>query len=133
MSTATLISVVDDDVSVRDSTRTLLRSAGYKVAIFESAEQFLESSSLSETECLIVDIGMPGMDGLELQRRLNVSDPRLPVIFVTAHDTKTNRKLAFDGGASDFFQKPFAPCDFLVAVQKALKRIRLCKQEGGSC
>ena len=121
MTAGTLISVVDDDVSIRDSTRTLLRSAGYEVATFESGELFLESATVPETSCLVLDIQMPGMSGLELQRRMNLSNSGVPVIFVTAHDNKTNRKLARDAGASDFFQKPFSANAFLTAVQTALK------------
>ena len=120
--TEILISVVDDDESVRDSTKILLRSAGYKVATFESGELFLVSDTLSQTECLVLDMRMPGMDGLELQRRLSISDAGLPIIFVTAHDDKRRRQLAIDGGASSFFQKPFAASEFLDAVRTALKR-----------
>ena len=116
----TLVSVVDDDESVRDSTKTLLRSAGYKVATFESGELFLESDTLAETECLVLDMRMPGMDGLELQRRLSISDSGVPIIFVTAHGDKRSRQLAIDGGASDFFQKPFAASAFLAAIRTAL-------------
>jgi two-component system response regulator FixJ len=116
-----LISVVDDDESIRDSTRTLLRSAGYDVATFESGELFLESGALPETRCLVLDIRMPGMSGLELQRRVNLSDSRVPIIFVTAHDDKANRKLAIDAGASEFFHKPFSAHAFLAAVGTALK------------
>lgn len=116
-----LISVVDDDESIRDSTRGLLRSAGYNVATFGSGESFLESGSVSETRCLILDIQMPGMSGLELQRRLNLSNSGVPVIFVTAHDTKKNRALAIEGGASEFFQKPFSANVFLTAVDTAVK------------
>ena len=116
-----LISVVDDDESVRDSTRILLRSAGYQVATFESGELFLNSDTIAETECLILDMRMPGMDGLEVQRRMSVSDGGVPIIFVTAHDDKRSRQLAIDGGASDFFQKPFAAREFLTAVQTALE------------
>ena len=115
-----LISVVDDDESVRDSTRTLLRSVGYKVATFESSELFLESSTLPDTECLILDVRMPGMNGLALQRKLNDSDSGVPIIFVSAHND-INRQLAMDAGASDFFQKPFSASAFLTAVQTALR------------
>ena len=116
-----MISVVDDDESVRDSTRTLLRSVGYKVATFESSELFLESGTLPDTDCLILDIRMPGMDGLELQRTLKVSDAHIPIIFVTAHGGRRNRQLAMDAGASDFFQKPFAASDLLGAIKTALR------------
>lgn len=120
--TKTLVSIVDDDESVRDSTNTLLRSAGYRVATFESGELFLKSDTLSETQCLVLDMCMPGMDGLELQRRLSVSDAGVPIIFVTAHDDKARRQLALDGGASDFFQKPFVANEFLAAIRLALMR-----------
>lgn len=122
MGTRTLISVVDDDESIRDSTMILLRSVGYTVATFESGEQFLDSSVLSATECLILDIRLPGMDGLELQRQLRSCGPPVPVIFVTAHYDKRNRRLAIDAGASDFFPKPFVVSDFLGAIRTALKR-----------
>jgi two-component system, LuxR family, response regulator FixJ len=115
-----LVSVVDDDESVRDSTRTLLRSVGYKVATFESSELFLESNTLPDTECLILDVRMPGMNGLALQRKLNDSNSRVPIIFVTAHNDKANCQLAMDAGASDFFQKPFSASDLITAVQTAL-------------
>jgi len=124
MNQTALISVVDDDESVRDSTRTLLRSVGYRVTTFESGELFLESGSLANTACLIVDIRMPGMDGLELQRRLNASKAHVPVIFVTAHDDRTARNSALDAGASNFFLKPFAASDLLGAIQTALDEPR---------
>jgi FixJ family two-component response regulator len=79
------VAVVDDDESVRDSTKALLRSAGYRVSTFDSAEQFLSAGSIAETDCLILDIWMPGMNGLELQRRLNDSGVGLPIIFLSAH------------------------------------------------
>jgi FixJ family two-component response regulator len=121
LTAGSLISVVDDDESIRDSTRTLLRSAGYEVGTFESGELFLESDTLPATRCLVLDIRMPGMSGLELQRRVNLSDSGVPVIFVTAHEDRTNRKLAIDAGASDFFQKPFSATAFLTAIDTALK------------
>jgi FixJ family two-component response regulator len=121
VSGASLISVVDDDESVRDSTRTLLRSVGFKVSTFESSELFLESGALGDTECLILDMRMPGMGGLELQRRLKASDARVPIIFITAHGDRTNRQLAMNAGAADFFQKPFAASDLIGAIRTALK------------
>ncbi len=120
--TKTLISVVDDDESVRDSTKVLLRSAGYKVATFESGELFLKSDTRSDTGCLVLDMCMPGMDGLELQRRLSIPEGGVPIIFITARDDKRLRELAIEGGASDFFQKPFAASEFLAAVRTALGR-----------
>jgi CheY-like chemotaxis protein len=117
-----IISVVDDDESIRDATRTLLRSAGYQVATFESAERFLDSGALANTECVVLDVRMPGMDGLELQRRLNASQAGVPVIFLTAHDDARSRRLALDGGARDFLCKPFEAGALVTAVRAALAR-----------
>ena len=121
MSRSSLISVVDDDESIRDSTSALLRSLGYKVATFESGLRFIESGTLMSTECLILDMQMPGIDGLELQRIVKASDASVPVIFVTAHDDPTKHRLAMDAGASAFFQKPFAVSDLLEAIKTALR------------
>jgi len=116
------ISVVDDDESIRDSTRTLLRSAGYRVTTFASAELFWDSGAVGETDCIVLDIRMPGMGGLELQRRLNGSRAGVPIVFLTAHDDARNRNLAMDGGAVDFLCKPFDASTLVSAVQTALTR-----------
>ena len=117
-----MISIVDDDRSIRESTKTLLRSVGYEAGIFDSAELFLVSGALTETECLIVDMRMPGMDGLELQRRLNAENSLVPIIFVTAHDDDMRRRQAMEAGAVDFFRKPFEANALVEAVQAALCR-----------
>ena len=116
-----VISIVDDDESVRVATKALLRSAGYDVETFASAEVFLESGALRETECLILDVRMPGVDGLELQRRLNLAKSAVPIIFVTAHDDKAKQRTAIEAGAADFFHKPFKGDALLEAIQSALK------------
>ena len=117
-----VISIVDDDESIRDATKALLRSMGYRrVGTFASAEQFLDSGALGETECLILDVRMPGMDGLELQRRLKASDCGVPIIFVTAHDDEPIRRQAIEGGALDFFRKPFEASALVEAVETALR------------
>ncbi|SRR5579883_2726214 len=116
------ISVVDDDESVRDSTRTLLRSAGYEVATFPSAEMFLDSGALAETGCIVLDVRMPGMGGLELQRRLSGSQSGVPIVFLTAHDDARSRQIAIEGGAVDFLSKPFDASALISAVQAALAR-----------
>ena len=115
------ISVVDDDESVRTATEELLRSIGYEVKTFASAELFLESGALRETECLVLDIQMPGIDGLELQRRLNEARSRVPIIFITANEEGTHRQRAIEAGAINFFRKPFDAQAFLAAIQSALR------------
>ena len=118
----TLISVVDDDESIRDSTKKLLRSAGYRVETFAGAELFLRAQELTQTACIVLDVRMPGMDGLELQRRLNDSNAGLPIIFLTAHDDARSRRLAMAGGAVDFLCKPFEANTLVSAVETALAR-----------
>ncbi len=115
-----VISIVDDDESIRAATKGLLRSVGYDVETFASADLLLESGALRETECLILDIRMPGIDGLELQRRLNADECHVPVIFVTAHDDKTNRQKALDAGALAVFRKPFDADELVAAIKAAL-------------
>lgn len=119
------ISIVDDDESIRLATRALLRSVGYHVETFASAELFLESDALRESACLVLDVRMPGIDGLELQRRLNAAQSHVPIIFVTAHDDQALRKTAIDAGAASFFHKPFEANAFVGAIQAALLNRRL--------
>ena len=118
------ISIVDDDESIRRATSGLLRSVGYQVEAFASAELFLEADALRETDCLVLDVRMPGIDGLELQRRLNAAKSHVPVIFVTAHDDKSHRTAATDAGAVNFFHKPFEANAFVAAIQAALQSRR---------
>ena len=116
-----VISIVDDDESVRAATKALLRSAGHDVRTFASAELFLESADLRETECLILDIRMPNMDGLELQQRLKTVRSSIRVIFVSGESDRANQEAAMEAGAVDFFHKPFDAHLLLVAVQAALR------------
>jgi FixJ family two-component response regulator len=115
-----LISVVDDDDSVRESVRGLLRSVLFGVEVFASAEEFLSSDRARETDCLIVDVRMPGMSGLELQSHLLASRPAMPVILITAHGDEELRSRALGRGAVDFLLKPFSEDALLNAVQTAL-------------
>lgn len=118
-----LIAVVDDDDSVRESTKTLLRSAGYRVVTFVSAAGLLlDAAALRETKCLILDIFMPGIDGLELQRRLNAAHSRIPIIFITAHADERCRQEVLAAGAADFLYKPFKAQALLAAMQIALEK-----------
>jgi FixJ family two-component response regulator len=120
---AALISVVDDDESVRESLRGLLRSVTFGVEVFASAEEFLNSDRMRETDCLILDVRMPGMSGLELHRRLVSSHPYLPVIFITAHGDEELRSRVLRSGAVDYLLKPFSDHALLNAVQTALRKV----------
>jgi FixJ family two-component response regulator len=116
-----LISVVDDDNSLRQSTQLLLRSAGYRAEVFASAREFLDSPRIDETACLMLDVRMPGMDGLELQRFLNEAQRQIPIIFITAHATDNAEQRARKAGAVDFLRKPVNEEKLLSAIQTALK------------
>ena len=114
--TTNLISVVDDDESVRRSTRLLVESFGYRAAVFESAEGFLRFGQLRDTSCLVLDVQMPGMDGLELQTQLAAEGCGIPVIFITAHDDQESRRRALRAGAVAFLGKPFTDQQLLQAI-----------------
>jgi len=115
-----LISIVDDDESVGTSTKALLRSAGYEVQTFASADDLLNSGVLSETECLILSVQMPDTDGLALQRQLQGQGYRIPTIFVTAYGDDLLRRRAMKSGAADMLHKPLDATVFLAIVEKAL-------------
>jgi FixJ family two-component response regulator len=115
-----MIAIVDDDESIRDSTKSLLRSVGHEVETFASAETFLERGTLAETKCIVLDVRMPGMDGLELQRRLGGSHSDIPIIFVTAHDDAAIRRSALEAGAIGVLNKPFQADTLLQIVQTSL-------------
>jgi len=115
-----VVSVVDDDASLRRSLRNLLSSAGLSVETFESAEIFLESSSLDKTGCLVLDLRMPGMGGLGLVRRLAASGSRIPVIILTAHGDEDMRQRTLQAGAIAFLEKPVKGPALLDAVRSAL-------------
>ena len=121
MANRPLISVVDDDESVRESIEGLMRSVGFAVNAFASAEEFLNSDHLSDTDCLILDVRMPGMDGIELHRHLLASHREMPVIFITAHGSDEEmRSRALADGAADYLIKPLTAEEVLNAVHKAL-------------
>ena len=114
-----LVSVVDDDESVRESLPDLLREFGFAVQAFASAEEFLASPSFSRTTCLILDVRMPGMDGLELQRRLVATGWKVPIVFISAHADDQIRAQALQAGAFQFFDKPFSSTALLEAIAAA--------------
>ena len=117
-----LVAIVDDDVSVRDSLHRLIRSVGLSARAFASAQAFLNSNLLSETTCLILDVVMPEMNGLELQRRLVEAKVRIPIIFITAHAAPGTKEKALNAGAVGFLNKPFNETELLSAVNAAISR-----------
>src|SRR5262249_789583 len=124
MSNLSLISVVDDDTSVRESLQCLIRSFGFAVEAFASAEELLNSGHLANTRCLILDVRMPGMNGLELHRRLPPRRREIPVIFITAHGEEAGRSQALKNGAVDYLIKPFREEALLHAIRTALNLMR---------
>jgi len=115
-----LISVVDDNDAVRESLKGLIRSVGFAIEVFPSAAKFLNSDHLDDTHCLILDVRMPGMSGLELQRRLVKSNRNIPIIFITALGDDTARSEALKEGAVDYLFKPFSEQALLKAINAAL-------------
>jgi FixJ family two-component response regulator len=116
-----LVAIVDDDDLVRGALRGLLKAVGLPARAFASAEEFLESGDQQQTACLIADISMPGMSGLELQARLNDEHCRIPIIFITAHGDAKMRMQALRAGAVEFLAKPFDDEVLLANVRAALK------------
>jgi FixJ family two-component response regulator len=116
-----MVAVIDDDESYRVALQRLLKSAGLSAQMFDSAEAFLNSGQQHETECLIADIRMPGMSGLELQSKLNADHCLIPTIFITAHGDEKMRLQAMRSGAVKFLIKPFDGETLLEAVRAALK------------
>jgi FixJ family two-component response regulator len=119
-----LISVVDDDESVRRSTRLLIESLGFSVTTFESAEAFLTSEKRGDTSCLILDVQMPGISGLQLQTQLAHDGHSVPTIFITAYDDNQSRLRAMQAGAVAVLNKPFTEDQLLQAIRLALRQSR---------
>jgi FixJ family two-component response regulator len=117
-----LVAIVDDDESVQSALQDLIESDGLSTLCFGSAEQFLDSEARHEAVCLIADIRMPGLSGLELQAKLKAEGYRLPVIFITAHGDDEMRIHAMGEGAVEFLTKPFKDAILLEAVHAALER-----------
>jgi len=115
-----LISVVDDDESIRRTTKLLIESFGYRASVFESAEAFLRSGELHDTSCLIVDVQMPGINGLQLQSQLAAEGCAIPIIFITAYGNEESRRKAMQAGAAAFLDKPFSDEQLLKNIRSAL-------------
>ncbi|MGH9475332.1 MAG: response regulator [Terriglobales bacterium] len=116
-----LVSVVDDDESVRESLPDLLREFGFDVRAFASAEEFLSSGSLGHTDCLVLDIAMPGMSGLDLQRELMLRGQKIPIIFITAHGDARTRPQVLQQGAVECLFKPFSETALREALDAAIR------------
>jgi len=114
-----LVSVVDDDVSVRESLPDLLRILGYAAEAFASAQEFLASGSMGRTDCLLLDVAMPGMSGPDLQSALTLKGSDIPIIFITAGGDATTRRRALENGAVECLYKPFSERDLVAALDAA--------------
>jgi FixJ family two-component response regulator len=119
--TSSLVSVVDDDESVRESLPDLLKEFGYQARVFSSAEEFLGSDCVDQTKCLILDVAMPGMTGPELQQELKLRRKEIPVVFITASRDETVRAQLLEQGAVECLFKPFGDTPMFEALQAALK------------
>jgi len=119
--TRSLVSVVDDDESVRESLPDLVKEFGFAARAFSSPEEFLASDSVSQTKCLILDIAMPGMSGPDLQRELKLRGQEIPIIFITASTDKTVRPRLLEQGAVECLFKPFSDTALLDALNAALR------------
>lgn len=115
-----VVAAVDDDRRVRESIQSVLESAGYEPVVFGSAEEFLQSGVLSRATCVIADVRLPGIHGIELQHRIRQERAHLPVIFITAHDDDEIRQRALRDGAVDFMVKPFDAATLLENVERAV-------------
>jgi FixJ family two-component response regulator len=113
-----VVATVDDDRRVRESVQSMLESAGYNAVAFDSGEAFLESGALSKVACVVADVRLPGIDGLELQRRVRRDRPSVPIIFITAHDDDDVRRRALKDGAVAFMVKPFDGNELLAHIAR---------------
>jgi FixJ family two-component response regulator len=117
-----MVYVVDDDTSMREALSSLIRSIGMRVATFESAQEFLKYEVSETPACLVLDVRLPGLSGLDLQRRLAATPRRLPIIFITGHGDIPMSVRAMKAGAAEFLSKPFREEDLLDAIRLSLER-----------
>ena len=129
LSKVPVIAIVDDDDSVREATSGLIRSLGYVAVAYASAEDYLQSDSVRGTSCIITDVKMPGMNGVDLQDRLIAEGHHTPIIFMTAFPTETLRVRALEGGALGFLSKPFDENNLLDCLHSALTTDRASSHE----
>jgi FixJ family two-component response regulator len=124
-----IVFVVDDDVSVREALEGLVRSAGFKVETFASAQDFLACRRVDAPSCLVLDVRLPGLSGLDLQKRIAEANTEIPIVFITGHSDVPTSVRAMKAGAVEFLMKPFSDQDLLDAIQQAIKRDRSSRLE----
>ncbi|HKE61470.1 MAG TPA: response regulator transcription factor [Nitrospira sp.] len=124
-----IVFVVDDDLSVREALGSLIRSAGLKVETFASAQEFLARPRADVPSCLVLDVRLPGLSGLELQKRMAEVNIEIPIIFITGHGDVPTTVQAMKAGAVEFLTKPFRDEDLLEAIQQAIKRDRAARRQ----
>jgi FixJ family two-component response regulator len=126
-----VVFVVEDDTSMRNALKSLLRSVGLKVELFESGQEFLQHKLPDVPSCLVLDVRLPGLSGLDVQRELTKGKVRIPIIFITAHGDIPMSVRAMKAGAVEFLTKPFRDQDLLDAIQSSLERDRTRRQREG--
>ncbi len=124
-----IVWVVDDDVSVREALGSLIRSAGLRAETFVSAQEFLARTRTDAPSCLVLDVRLPGLGGLDLQKRMAELNLEIPIVFITGHGDVPTSVQAMKAGAVEFLTKPFADRDLLDAIQQAIKRDRVARQQ----
>lgn len=126
---ASVVFVIDDDVSMREALRNLLRSVGLKVEAFGTAQEFLSSKRADAPACLVLDVRLPGLSGLDLQRQLVDANVQIPIIFITAHGDVQMSVRAMKAGAVEFLTKPFRDQDLVDAVRQSVDRDRAARMQ----
>ena len=129
MKTDPLVFVVDDDPSIREALDNLIRSVGFRVQAFSSAQEFLRSELPEVPRCLVLDVRLPGLSGLDLQRELAAADVQIPIIFITGHGDIPMSVRAMKAGAIEFLTKPYRAQDLLDAIHQAIERDRASQLE----
>jgi FixJ family two-component response regulator len=124
-----VVFVVDDDASLRESLKNLIRSVGLRVEVFPSAQEFLQSKRPDVPGCMILDVRLPGLSGLDLQKRMAEADVEIPIIFITGHGDIPMTVQAMKAGAVEFLTKPFRDQELLDAIQQALERDRQAREQ----
>jgi FixJ family two-component response regulator len=126
-----VVFVVDDDATMRETLKNLIRSVGLRVEVFASAQEFLRSKLTDVPGCLVLDVRLPGLSGLDLQKRMADAGMEIPIIFITGHGDIPMTVRAMKAGAVEFLTKPFRDQDLLDAIQQALERDRTMREQQG--